>query len=290
VSHRRLASLAIAVWAAACSQGSPPIERPAPKPAPPRTSGGPARAPTADPTRGAEILYHPTSGARYALERRDSLVLELPGGATQLQQFSRTAYLTISIADAPGAYHAAIRLDSLRQEVGGTVAADSVLRAEGTTWVASLTPQGHLTGLRADRSSGVGDQVEASLPELFPALPAGGLDTTTQWNDTTERTIKADAFDVREHAVTSYQVEKREGGVYTIVAATVFDRTGSGGQPTQPMEMASAGTRRTVYRFSRDSGVLGAEGTDSAEMTITVPAVGQSVPVHQRASWKAARK
>jgi hypothetical protein len=56
------------------------------------------------------------------------------------------------------------------------------------------------------------------------------------------------------------------------------------------MEMASSGTRSAVYRFSRDAGVLAAEGADSAEMTITVPAVGQSVPVHQRASWKAERQ
>ncbi len=69
----------------------------------------------------------------------------------------------------------------------------------------------------------------------------------------------------------------------------LFQRTGTGGQATQPMEMASSGARRAVYRFSRDGGILGAEGADSAEMTITVPAVGQSVPVHQRASWKAVR-
>lgn len=288
MTARRLAVIAAVSLAAACSQASSPVEQPAPK-TPPRPSGGPAAAPTADPTRTL-ILYRPSAPARYALERRDSLTLELPGGATQIQQSSRTAYLTVAIADAAGAYHATIRLDSLRQEVAGTVAADSVLRAEGTTWTASLTPQGRLSALTADRASGVADQVEAALPALFPVLPPAGLGEGTQWTDTTERTLKADAFDVRERAVTSYQVQKHDGAVYTIAAATVFQRTGTGGQAAQPMEMASAGTRQAVYRFSRDAGVLDAEGADSAEMTITIPAVGQSVPVHQRASWKTVRK
>ena len=286
MTARRLAVIAVSL-AAACSQASPPVEQPAPK-APPRPSGGPAAAPTGDPTRTL-ILYRAFAPTRYALERRDSLTLELPGGATQVQQSRRTAYLTVAIADASGAYHATIRLESLRQDVAGTVAADSVLKAEGTTWTAGLTPQGRLSALKADRASGVADQVEAALPALFPVLPPAGLGEVTQWTDTTERTLKADAFDVRERAVTSYQVQKHDGAVYTIAAATVFQRTGTGGQAAQAMEMGSAGTRQAVYRFSRDAGVLDAEGTDSAEMTITIPAVGQSVPVHQRASWKTVR-
>src|SRR5262249_46687553 len=120
--------------------------------------------------------------------------------------------------------------------------------------------------------------------------PASGVQDATSWTDTTERTIKTDAFDAKERAVTNYHVVKQEGRVYVIDAAAGFQRTGSGGQAAQPMEMTSQGTRRTVYRFGADGVVLGAEGADSAEMTITVPAVGQSVPVHQRASWRASKK
>ncbi len=287
MNHRRDLYCAALLVAAACSQASTPAEQPRPKP-PPRPSGGPSRAPTADPTRSAPLLYRPSAAERYSLQRQDSLALELPGGATQVQQSNRTAYLTVTIGEGPGAYHTTIRLDSLRQDVGGTMAADSVLRAEGTSWTASLTPAGRLGTLQADRTSGVGDQVEASLLPLFPVLPASGLDTATHWSDTTDRAFKADAFDVKEHAVTSYTLEKREGPVYTISAATVFQRTGTGGQATQPMAMTSSGARHAVYRFSRD-GVLAGEGADSAEMTISIPAVGQTVPVHQRASWKAAR-
>ena len=286
--RRVVVCLAGPLLAGACSQVATPVERPAPKPA--AGPGGPARAPTPEAARGTPILYRAGPASQYALERRDSLTLELPGGATQVQQYTRTAYLTVAIEDAPGKYRTTIRLDSLRQEVGGTVAADSVLRAEGTSWTGSLTPQGQLSALRADRTSGVGDQVEVGFLALFPVLPATGLEGATGWSDTTERAIRADAFDVKERAVTSYQVGKHDGAVYTIDAATAFQRVGTGGQATQPMEMASSGTRRAAYRFSRDVGLLGAEGADSAEMTITIPAVGQSVPVHQRATWKATKR
>ena len=285
--RRRLVVVGM-VLVAGCSQVSTPVEQPAPQPAP-KPNGGPASAPTADPTRSL-ILYRPSAPTRYVLERRDSLTLDLPGGASQGQQSNRTAFLTVAVADAPGSYHATIRLDSLRQDAGGPIAADSVLRAAGTMWTAALSSQGRLSGLKADRASGVADQVEAGLPGLFPVLPGTGLADAAQWTDTTERTLKADAFDVRERAVTSYQVQKRDGAVYTIGATTIFQRTGTGGQAAQPMEMSSAGSRQTLYHFSRDGGLVEAEGADSAEMTITVPAVGQSVPVHQRASWKAQKR
>jgi hypothetical protein len=232
------------------------------------------------------VLYRPTTGSVYALERRDSLILELPGGGTQLQEFARTAFLTVGIGEASGGYRATIRLDSLRQETGVTAAADSVLRAQGTTWTGTLTTQGKLGELRTDRPSGVADQVGASLAVLFPVLPAAGLQDGASWSDTAERAIRTDAFDTKERSVTSYRVVKVDGRVYTIDAATGFQRTGTGGQPAQPMEMASQGTRQSLYRFGADGAVVSAEGADSAEMTITVPAVGQTVPVHQRARWK----
>jgi len=153
-----------------------------------------------------------------------------------------------------------------------------------------LTPQGRLGELKADRASVVADQVGTSLGVLFPVLPAAGLQEAASWTDTTERALRTDAFDAKERAVTSYRVLKVENRVYTIDAATAFQRTGSGGQATQPMEMTSQGTRKSVYRFGAEGAVVGAEGADSAEMTITVPAVGQTVPVRQRASWKISKK
>jgi hypothetical protein len=231
------------------------------------------------------VSYRGTPGTSYAYERRDSLTLQLPGGATQVQQFNRTAFLTVALAPEASGYRATIRLDSLRQEVGGTLPADSLLRAEGTRWTGAVSADGKATDLRADRASGVGDQVGASLSVLFPVLPTGGARQGSAWSDTVQRTLRADAFDATERAATDYRAVKTDGRALVIEARTTFERAGKGGQAAQPMEMASHGQRSGTYRFA-DGSVLAAEGADSAEMTITVPAVGQTVPVSQRATWR----
>ncbi|HET7599059.1 MAG TPA: hypothetical protein VFK09_02140, partial [Gemmatimonadales bacterium] len=221
----------------------------------------------------------------YAYERRDSIAMQLPGGASQAQEASRTAYLTFAIAPEGGSYRTTIRLDSLRQGGGNPLAEDSLRAAEGTRWTAVLSPEGRLTSLTADRASGVGDQIGAALPNLFPVLPAGGVQEGASWTDTTQRAVKADAFDATERATTSYQATGRDGRAVVIQSRTTFQRTGNGGQGSQPMEMTSRGARQATYRFG-DGLVLSAQGADSAEMTITVPALGQTVPVSQRATWR----
>ncbi|HEX5387798.1 MAG TPA: hypothetical protein VFW66_13930 [Gemmatimonadales bacterium] len=237
-------------------------------------------------------MYLPTGGAAYAYERRDSLALQLPGGATQVQQSTRTAFLTVSVvpavtpAPAPAAYAVTIRLDSLRQDAGGTVPPDSLLLAQGTRWTGSLTPDGRLTGLAPDRTTGVGDQIGAGLIALFPALPPGGVVDDATWSDTTQRTLRADAFDAVERAVTTYHATKTGGNALAITSSTTFERTGERADSAQPMQMASHGARQGSYKFGAPGLVLDAAGVDSAEMTISIPAVGQSVPVSQRANWR----
>lgn len=281
---QRVPRVTILLILAACSSSGPAVEtqpRPAPAGTPP-SAGGTPESPT-PPAPGA-VVYRPASPTSFAFARRDSLTLQLPGGATQVQEFRRTAYLGITVRGAAPPYEVAIHLDSLRQE-GGSVPPDSLFRAEGTRWTGALSATGEMTDLRADRSSTIGDQVGATLPVLFPALPVGGLEPGSAWTDTTRRSLKADAFDATETAVTNYRASAADGRAITIESRTTFERTGTGGQAAQPMEMTAGGSRRGVYRFGRSGGVLTAEGADSAEIKITIPAVGQTVPVSQRATW-----
>ena len=286
--HIRCAPRAlILLVAAACSTGPGVETRPGPaeRGTPPEQPGA---EPAPPPVAPGAVVYRPASSS-VTFSRRDSLTLQLPGGATQVQDFRRTAYLDIGIRGAAPPYEVSIRLDSLRQE-GGAFSPDSLFSAEGTRWTASLSASGELTDLKADRSSQVGDQVGATLPVLFPALPLSGLEQGSSWTDTTERQLKADAFDATERAVTDYRATGSDSRTITIESRTTFERTGTGGQATQPMEMAAGGTRRGVYQFARGGSVLTAEGADSAEITISIPAVGQTVPVSQRSTWRIASR
>jgi hypothetical protein len=241
------------------------------------------------PTRGG-IVYAPVRDAAYALERHDSLTIQLPGGATQQQLIDRTAFLHVTLAPDTAGYLATIVLDSLQAAVGGVPAVpDSVLPARGTRWTASLSPDGRLSALKADRSTTIGDQIGSNLRCLFPSLPSGGVTAGMAWTDTTEVPIRADAFDATERSLTSYHASEsddpRARKAVKLESTGTYQRTGKGTQYDQQLEMTASGNRRAVHYLNSDGTLASARGSDAGDLTITIPAVGQTVPVKQAGTF-----
>jgi hypothetical protein len=271
---------------AACSSatsGSGQPGTPTPEPGNP-TPGAP------DPGGGSNLTYLPVRDAGYALVRHDSLTLQLPGGASQLQLIDRTAYLHVTLTREANGYLATIVLDSLQAAVGGVAAApDSIIPARGTRWTATLTPDGELSMLRADRSTTIGDQIGSNLRSLFPALPPGGVRSGMEWTDTTEVPIRADAFNAVERSLTRYRAadsdDARAKEALRLESNGTYQRSGKGTQYDQQMEMTASGTRSAVHYLNPDGTLAAARGSDTGDMTITVPAVGQTVPVKQAGSY-----
>lgn len=237
------------------------------------------------------MTYMPVRDASYSLVRHDSLTLQLPGGGSQVQLIDRTAYLRLTLArDTSTGYTATIILDSLQAAIGGVAAVpDSVLLARGTRWTATLTPTGHLSALKADRTSTLGDQLGSNLRTLFPALPPTGARPGMEWTDTNEVAIRADAFDATERSVTQYRSaesdDPRNRKAIKLEGSGTYQRSGKGTQYDQRMEMTASGNRSAVYYLNPDGTLAMARGTDAADMTIIVPAVGQTVPVKQAGSY-----
>jgi hypothetical protein len=274
-----MASLALAACGSAPSRTGEP-GTPAPEPGP---SAPGVPAPTG-------VIYRPIRNAGYTLQRHDSLTLQLPGGASQQQLIDRTAYLSVTLLPDTSAYQVTIVLDSLQATAGGVPAMlDSLVPAWGTRWTAKLTPEGKLSALTADRSTTLGDQVGATLRSLFPALPPGGVETGMEWTDTTNVPIRADAFDATEHGVTSYRAvdsdDPRARKAIKLESNGSYERTGKGVQFEQQLEMSGKGTRTAVHFLSQDGALISARGSDAGDMTISVPAVGQTVPVKQAGSY-----
>lgn len=233
--------------------------------------------------RGPAVTYRPVANAAYVLHRLDSLTLHLPGGLQQ-QTLDRTAYLHLTLADeATGGYRATIVLDSLRASASAVpISPDSLAPVRGLRWTARVTPVGELSDLVADRSTTLGDQLTNQLRLLFPVLPTAGARAGGQWADSTRFPLKADAFDATEQARASYQAaaERRSGGL-KIESKTTYQRTGTGTQFNQRLEMKASGQRDGAYYWGRDGVLLSAEGRELGTMTIAVPATGQMVPVDQ---------
>ncbi|HYF40338.1 MAG TPA: hypothetical protein VD930_11660 [Gemmatimonadales bacterium] len=235
-------------------------------------------------------MYQPVRDAGYTLVRNDSLTIQLPGGASQLQLIERTAHLRLSLARDTTGYVATIVLDSLQSEVGGVpTVLDSVLPARGTRWTANLTPNGELSALKADRSSTLGDQIGSNLRSLFPVLPPGGARSGMDWTDTTEVPIRADAFDAVERSHTRYRALESDQptarSALKLESSGTYQRSGKGTQYDQQLEMTASGSRSAVHYLNPDGTLISARGNDAGNMTITVPAVGQTVPVKQAGSY-----
>jgi len=279
------AALIVAGCGSSTASGGGP-EGPAPKPidpnAPPPTEAG----------RGPAVSYSAVRGAAYRLEHRDSLVLQYQGGASQTQARDRVAFVHLSIAEAPekGAYRVTVTLDSLEAlESGAPVTADSVAAARGTIWSGTLSGVGTLSQLQADRSGTLTDELAGHLRLLFPALPQGGVREGMQWTDSTQYPLVSDAFTGTESSVTVYrasdtqEIEGREA--IPLETSSKYSRSGKRVQGEQELEMTATGTRTGVHRLGLDGVLVSAQGTDTGEMTISVPALGQTVPITRSSTY-----
>jgi hypothetical protein len=283
-------ALLAAVLLAACGGAATTSGGPTPAPKPqPGDSGAPV--PTT-PGHGSAVIYRPVRNAAYRLERHDSLSLQYPGGATQEQARDRIAFLRVTLSESPttGAYQVAIVLDSLQAlENGQPVSPDSVAAARGTRWTATLSTTGGLSALAPDRTGTLPDELTGRLRLLFPALPAGGVREGMEWTDTTEYRLTADAFPGSERAVTTYHAAASDApgmrkGI-TLQSDGSYDRKGTRNQADQELQMQATGTRRGAHVLGLDGVLISASGTEAGDMTITVPTVGQTVPVKQSGSY-----
>jgi hypothetical protein len=279
------AALVLAGCASSTATGGG-AEGPAPKPidpnAPPAPEGG----------RGPAVSYSAVKGAAYRLEHRDSLVLQYPGGASQTQSRNRVAFLHLTLAESPGkgTYSVTITLDSLEALESGTpVTADSLTAARGTIWSGTLSSVGTLSPLRPDRSSTLTDELAGHLRLLFPALPQGGVREGMQWTDSTQYPLVSDAFTGTERSVTVYRAadKKESGGRDAIPLETSgkYNRSGKRIQAEQELEMTASGTRTGIHLLGLDGVLVSAQGADAGEMKISVPALGQTVPITRSSTY-----
>ncbi len=234
------------------------------------------------------LLYRPAPASAYKMERHDSLTLQYPGGAEQQQVRDRVAFVHVAVGGTNGAasYPVTIVLDSLQAFENGQPV-DSAVAARGTRWTGTLGTDGTLSQLQADRGGSLSDELSGRLRLFFPRLPAEGAREGMEWTDSSEYKLVADAFPGQEKQVTTYHASDSSGPKkgLDLESNGTYTRSGMRQQADQSLEMTAAGKRHGVYQISRDGVVVSAQGNDSGDMTITVPAVGQTVPVKQSGSY-----
>ena len=265
----------------------------APTPAPaPRPGDAEAPAPTT-PGRGPAVTYKAVRNVGYRLERHDSLRLQYPGGATQEQVRDRIAFLRVTVTESPtpGAYQVAIVLDSLQAlEDGQPVSPDSVAATRGTRWTATLTRRRRPRRAHA-RSHRHAARRADGPPAAALSRPAGG------WRARGDGVDRHDRIQAHRRRLPGQRARRDDlSGRRQRRAGRAERRSRS--RATAPTTGPAPGTRATRSCRCRPPGnarartcsastasLISARGSESGDMTITVPTVGQTVPVKQSGSY-----
>ena len=267
-------SLLMGAWGCSTSRAGtnqPPGETPPPE------------QPSVDPGRRGTVSYGPTNQARYRLDSRDSVAMEMPDGSFQRTVTVKTSFLTLSIRPRGEAFLADILLDSMALDRPNPILQPLVDSARGTRWQGVVQRTGRFDSVVASKASVFGEQVRAMLQRLIPIVPLGGAEEGQRWQDSTTMPYQIMAgFAATEDRTADFRAQKweNESGrrVLHIESSMNYTVSGSGSGFGQEIRFEGTGVAQGSHRLTGAGLLSSAEVSDSVRMTLTVPAVGQSVP------------
>lgn len=276
MASRRFSQLPALLVVAACAS-TPPAPAGAPGGSP-----TPAASSTAPEKRDDAILYSALPLTHYLLESHDSLAMEMPDGSFRNLN-EKAAHLTISLSPAGAGLAMTVVLDSMRLSQADNLVQPLVDSAIGTSWQGMLALNGKVESLQPSHPTVLGEQVGTSLRRLLPVLPPTGAKPGDQWSDSASMTLTiVTGLSVQEHRTTVYRAEKIENlrGVRVLVlqSTTTYRVEGTGTSFGQELTITGAGAATGTHRISTEGRLIEASVSDSVGMSITVPAVGQTVP------------
>lgn len=262
--HHHALLFAGLLGAAACSKAPPPATRPA--------------AGAATPARAAATRLTTQWQSRVLLEQRDSLVLTLPNGTTQVQRLGRQAHFTLTLSN--GSF--TVRLDTLQlAPASAEVSRDAV----GTTWTGKLGAFGRLEALASSKGGILVEELTTTVASLLPSLPRGGAMAGEVWADTTKRIIRVEIFRADDRRIARWRANPATDiqglRLVPIQLREEFEQIGRGTSAGREMTMTAQGSRTGAYFLTLDGRVERAILVDSIAKLITIPSSRQSIPTMQ---------
>lgn len=261
---RLLVGLVLPVLVTACAGGTPPSATPAPSPN--RSASNAAVAIRRDWT------------SVVTLDRDDSLVITLPGGAIQIQRQGQSARFILTLT--PGAIR--VRLDDLTLRPALGDAANEVI---GTVWTGRVNSNGRVDGLQASRGTPLAEEIGNTVRMMLPRLVSGIVRPNQSWSDSSSGPTRVDIFRATEQRTSRWSSGERtpRDGI-TVIPIRLredFEQLGRGSQSGRQMTMTAQGRRTGTYYLTLDGRVDGAVLQDSVAKLITIPESRQSIPTMQ---------
>jgi hypothetical protein len=280
--------LAVTLLGLACASGSTgrnsgPSTAPSPSPAPAGATPAPASPETHKAARAP-------STSHYAYYRRDSLIVEMPGGEGQTQTVGRTTFLKVTVTPSDAGSTVEVAVDSIHPDDDAVIPRALLDSTVGAKWTARLAPNGRLTDIQGTGSSLFGDQLRGQLPLLFPTVPDGGAKPGASWSDSSSGPIRTtSAVAATEQAALSCKAANYEtfgsAQALRVDCSRQSSFSGQGQQFGQDMTLSGTGRASLLYHLNNGGQIVGLEGHETNDLTITVLTVGQAVPARQEARF-----
>ena len=216
-------------------------------------------------------------------------MVEMPGGEGQTQTVGRTTFLKVTVTPGDAGSGVEIAVDSIRPDDDAVFPRALLDSTVGVRWTGRLAPNGRITDIQASGSSLFADQLRGQLPLLFPTVPDGGPKPGTSWSDSSSGPIRTSSVAATERAA----LNCRAGNYETFRAAQALrvecsrqsSFAGQGQQFGQDMTLSGTGRASLLYHLNNGGQIVGLEGQETNDLTITVLTVGQAVPARQEARF-----
>lgn len=238
-------------------------------------AGAPPVAPPVRPIGDPAISLRENWHATVLVERDDSIILMLPSGDRQLQQFHRSAVFTLSVA---GDGTVSLRLDSLAVLPPQDGASAIPILAAWT----GRADDPRVNALRVSAGGDPADELTALVRNLLPRFPVGGGHAQTKWSDSATGNVRVDIFTANERRVATWTAgtlsRAAAGSGLPVSVREDYEQFGSGQQGGHRFTMTSQGSRSGMYYSTIDGRLTSAQLTDSASMLISLPDTRQVVP------------
>ena len=230
---------------------------------------------------GGLIAWKPvaTAGSKqYRLELKTTVVQDLTvaGQGEQRQDFTTTAYVTMSATDSARGQVLTMVLDSLLPGEGSPIPDSAAKSASGQKWRGFRSGTGKVRDLKLEGDSPIAAAVEPALIDLIPPMKPGTPDTS--WTDTTD----TDNNGISVRTVTNFQTttEMFKGAKVTRLAGAFSSAmTGQQQSPQGLLNLEGTGSGTNTWLVGADGYSLTATHSANQKISITVPTLPEPIPV-----------
>jgi hypothetical protein len=221
----------------------------------------------------------PLASKQYRLELKTSVAQDLSalGQGEQKQEFSNTAFVTVTAIDSGGGQAVTMLLDSLVPGETSPISAEAAKGVTGQKWHGFRQATGKVGAIILEGDNQVASAIEPALLNLLPPMRPGTKEGRS-WTDTSD----TDNNGIAVRTVTNFQTSTdRYNGASVIKLAGAFSSAMSGQQqsPQGTLTLEGNGAGTITWLVGADGLSLSASHSATQNISVSMAQLPEPIPV-----------